>query len=100
MLQKKRSAGENRQQIGNLFERYKQLLKPPQASVEKECLRAVQAVTGFELKPEQVKYQVNSRTISFIVPSILKSELKPRYNEILSEMRKNLSESSCPNNIL
>lgn len=82
--------------MGDLFLKYKTRFKPPQASVEKECIMVIKELTGFQLLPTQVVYRVNSRTISVQVPSIIKSELRFHQAAILSELEKRLGKGGCP----
>lgn len=99
-MRSKKPADANESQIGNLFAKYKQLLKPPQASVEKECIEVIKEITGFTLKPEQVSYTVSNRTLYLQVPSVLKSELKSQYPTILSQLKSRLTAAHSPTTIL
>jgi hypothetical protein len=86
--------------VGDLFEKYRHLLKPPQASVEKECLEVIKKITGFDLSEYKITYTVSTRTISLGVPSVLKSEIKFNQEKILSQLRINLGETNCPKIII
>lgn len=82
--------------IGDLFERYRTRIKAPQASVEKECAAVITKVTGFTVSVEQINYTVSTRTISLQVPSILKSELRFKQQQILQELENRLGKDGCP----
>lgn len=86
--------------VGDLFEKYKTLFKAPQATVEKECIVVVSEVTGYKLTPGQVSYTVSTRTISLRVPSILKSELKFYYSQILKVLENRLGVDGSPKVII
>ena len=86
--------------IGDLFDRYKKRFKAPQASVEKVCIKIIKDVTNFDLKTDQVKYTVSTRTIYLQVPSILKTELKFHYKTILKNLEYELGKETTPKIIL
>jgi hypothetical protein len=77
-------------QISELFARYKDRIKAPQASVEKECVAVISEVTGLSVTVEQVTYTVSTKTLSLRVPSILKNELRLRQQDILCELKNRL----------
>jgi hypothetical protein len=87
-------------QLGNLLERYKKVLKPPQASMEKECLEVIKEITTLELNPKQITYTVATKTISITAPSILRSELKRSYPEIIKALQKRLGVQNAPDTII
>ncbi|MEY3783910.1 MAG: hypothetical protein RLZZ230_232 [Candidatus Parcubacteria bacterium] len=87
-------------QIGDLFERYRTRIKAPQASVEKVCVEVINEVTGYSVTLKQVTYTVSTRTLSIQVPSILKSELKFHYSEILRILKTRLGADGSPKVIL
>jgi hypothetical protein len=97
---KKKDPTLNNQQLGNLLERYKRVLKPPQASVEKECVQVIKDLLGVELALSQVSYTVHSKTIYIKAPSVLRSELSRSYPLILRELKARLGEGSSPQTIL
>jgi hypothetical protein len=86
--------------VGDLFAKYRDKIKPPQASVEKVCVAVIKDVTGFEVTLEQVTYTVSTRTVSLQVPSVLKSELRFYQQQILEQLRTQLGGDSAPLTIL
>lgn len=86
--------------VGDLFEKYRVRLRPPQASVEKECIQVIKEVTGFDITAGQISYRVSTKTISLHVPSILKSELCFYHQAILRELANRLGKDNCPTLIL
>lgn len=87
-------------QIGDLFTKYKTLLKAPQSTVEKECVSVIKEVTGFVVENKSVIYTVSTRTVSLQIPSMLKTELKFKQKEILSILENRLGKENCPKTIL
>ncbi len=83
-------------QIGDLFEKYRIKFKAPQGSVENEAIVVIETCTGFLLKKEQVVYTVSTKTLSLQIPSILKSEIFFKREQILSELQKNLGSDHTP----
>jgi hypothetical protein len=97
---KKKDPNESMHQLGNLLLKYKSLLKPPQASVEKECITAITHVTGITLLPHQVSYTVATKTLILKAPSLVRSELMLRRGDILEECKRRLGEKGSPETIL
>jgi hypothetical protein len=97
---KKKDPSESVHQLGNLLARYKAVLKPPQASVERECIMVVKEVTGIELLPQQVSYTVATKTLVLKTPSLLRSELLLQRQGILIELKKRLGEKRAPDVII
>tara|TARA_B100000508_G_scaffold78473_1_gene61021 strand:- start:17717 stop:18013 length:297 start_codon:yes stop_codon:yes gene_type:complete len=85
--------------IGNLFDRYKNHFKPPQASVEKEVREVIKEITGFSLELGKINYTVSTKTISLKVPSVLKTEIMFKQEEILSSLKDKLGKDSSPQKI-
>ncbi len=60
--------------VGDLFEKYKNVLRAPQSSVIKEVIEVIAELTGVTLSPKYLKYAVHSTTVSITAPAILKQE--------------------------
>lgn len=93
---KKKDPNDSVHQLGNLLLKYKTLLKPPQASVEKECISIIKSLTGMELLPHQLSYTVSTRTLVLKTPSLIRSELMMQREVILRELRLQLGEKNAP----
>ena len=63
--------------VGDLFEKYKTILKAPQGTVVKEFIEVVQDLLGIKIDRKYIKYSVTSKTISLTAPSALKQEARP-----------------------
>jgi hypothetical protein len=97
---RKKDPTENQNQLGNLLERYKRILHPPQATVEKEAIDVIKNLTGITVKNNQLRYSVGTRTLSISAPSLIRSELRSRHREILTELQKRLGVAHAPTAII
>ncbi len=87
-------------QVGELFNRYKLLFKPPQDSVERVCVEVIKNITGFDIDKKNVSYNVSTRTISLKIPSVVKSEIWFKKKEILQQLKRELGENNYPENLI
>jgi len=85
--------------IGDFFELYRARFKAPQATVEKAFAAAVFTVTGFQVPRECIRYTVASQALSLQIPSVLKTEIKFKKQEIFIELQKNLGSNTSPKQI-
>lgn len=99
-MRPKKDPTENETQLGNLLERYKKLIKPPQASVEKEAIIVIKELTDITLLPQQLSYTVSTRTLSIKAPSVLRSELFQHRSRILEGLHLRLGAQNAPHTIL
>ncbi len=86
--------------VGDLFLKYQTKIKAPQATVEKAVAVAIKKITGFEVAVDQVNYTVSTKTVSLKVSSVLKTELKLYQQQIIDELKIQLSEYEVPKVIL
>ena len=82
--------------VGDMFAQYRSRFKAPQATVEVACVEVLAEVFDFPIKEEQVIYTVSTRTLSFQLPSLLKSELKFHHNTILQKLENRLGKDGSP----
>ncbi len=80
--------------ISDLFARYKNIIKPPQASVIKEFIEVCKEVSGLDIKNEQCSYVLSTKTIYLQTPSLIKSELMQKKSQILIEMGKRMGKNT------
>lgn len=85
--------------LGDLFEKYRNHFKAPQASVIKECAFVIKEVSGFDVPVEKITYNVNTKTININLPSVFKSELKFHHQNILKKLEEKLGIETAPKNI-
>jgi hypothetical protein len=96
----KKSPGTNNQQLGNLIERYKKIIKPPQQTVVKEVIIVVKEITNLQLQESNVTYSVPTKTIHLTVSGIVKTEIKKQQSQIIKKLTERLGEQQCPTVIL
>lgn len=96
----KKNPGDNIQQLGNLIERYKKILKPPQSSVEKVAIEVIKKQFGISLQPTQLSYTVASKILVIKAPSLIRSELMRQSSEIIHELKQRLGEHNSPTTLL
>lgn len=92
----KKDPTNNHQQLGNLFLRYKHLLKPPQSSVELAAIKTIERVTGITLTRSQLVYTVSTRTLIIKAPSLIRSELSLSHSQILAALVEDLGVGNAP----
>ena len=85
--------------IGSLFERYQKLLKPPQSSVEKIVIQVIKEKFNFDIEHNKCSYNLSTKTVYLKIPSILKTEIFFKKQELLQTLKERLGESA-PNQIL
>jgi len=76
--------------IDALFAKYKNTLRPPQATVERAVCAAINEVVGCTLEPSQVRYTVATKLISINASSVLKQEIKLALPDIEEAVVRNL----------
>lgn len=88
------------ERVGDLFETYRKRLKPPQASVEKECKEIINEVLQYKITEDQITYNPTTRTVSLQLPSIIRAEIKMHTASILKKLQDRLGEQNTPKVIL
>lgn len=76
--------------VGSLFDKYKNILQPPQGTVLVEVVEVIHDVCGVALQKKYIKYSVATKTVSITAPSVLKQEVMRREGEILLHLRGRL----------
>ncbi len=87
-------------QIGSLFEKYKQRLRPPQGIVISAFCTIVSLELGVVLAPAMVRYNVHSRLLSITTSGPYKTEILIRRRRILALCRETLGELGAPEQIV
>ncbi len=82
--------------IKDLFSKYKNILIPPQKTVEMETIRVIGECTGLSIKENQITYTVSTRTVNLQVSGMIKQEIKIKSREILKELNKRLEKKNSP----
>jgi hypothetical protein len=86
--------------IRDLFAVYKTKLIAPERSVKEVCVVCVKEICGFDITREQVAYTPTTKTVTFIVPSIIRQELMMRKSQLLMVMEHKLGHRSAPKEII
>lgn len=76
--------------VGSLFDKYKNILQPPQGVVLEEVIEVINDICGVLLQKKYIKYSVSTKTIAITAPSVLKQEILHRQAEILLHLRGRL----------
>lgn len=85
--------------VSFLFDKYKNILQPPQAVVVVTVVEVIFDLCGITILQKQIKYSVATKTISLLIPSIIKQEILRRQSEILNHLKGRLGKKA-PNKIL
>lgn len=86
--------------LSSLFDKYKERLVAPEASVVNAFLEVVTDMWGVDLKRESVRYNPSSKTLSFVGKGPLHTEIRLREKEILDHLRGRLGEKGAPKKII
>lgn len=86
--------------MSSLFAKYKNTLKPPQATVQKKTVELVAQVMGINLLDSQVSYKTTTRTLKINAPSVIRSEILRRKHELLVKLTQELGVTNAPTEIV
>lgn len=86
--------------LSTLFDKYKERLVAPEATVIDALVEVVKDLLGFEIDKKKVRYSPGSKTLSFVGSGALRSELKLHEKEILAHLAGRLGKKSAPLKIL
>lgn len=96
----KKPRGQGIVKVSELFKKYKQTLRAPQATVIQEFRGIVYEELGVEIKIHQCAYTPQSRTLVLTVGGPLKTEIILRKKQILKKLTDVLGEKSAPRQLL
>lgn len=85
--------------VDSLFDKYKNILQPPQSTVVNEVVEVVFDVCGFKLSKKNIKYSVTQKIVSITAPSVLKQEILHKQPELLLHLKGRLG-AKAPAKIL
>lgn len=86
--------------VGDLFEKYRKTLKPPEKSVVLSFCEVVEDVIGFRLTSDMVSYSPSTRTITLRGKAPLRTEIKLHKEELLNHLRGRLGVQNAPREII
>lgn len=85
--------------LSNLFDKYKQRLMAPEASVINAFVEVVEDVLGLKLSKDKVSYTPATKVLSVNV-ALLRSEIKLHEAELLNHLKGRLGEKNAPTKII
>ena len=92
---KKQRGGEIKK-VGDLFEKYKRVLRAPQGIVTDAFIEVVSDLVGIEIPKDRISYSVHNKTLTMRISGPLKTEILLKKKEILLHMKGRLGEKSVP----
>jgi hypothetical protein len=96
----KKQRGGDVTKVGDLFEKYKRILKAPQGVVVDAFIEVVSDIIGIEIPKESISYTVHNKTLTLRISGSLKSEIFLHKKEILTHMKGRIGQQSVPKIIL
>ncbi|MAZ30067.1 hypothetical protein CL655_02165 [bacterium] len=85
--------------LNALFDRYKKILKAPEAAVCDAARAVIEELLGVPIRTEQITYSPQTRVLH-IKHGLLKSEVLPHKTEILNHLKGRLGVRSAPQDIV
>jgi hypothetical protein len=85
---------------GDLFSKYRLVLRAPQRSVERETQRVVGEVCKLNLPTTTFSYTVATRVIFVKAPAPIKAEILLNADEILLKLKNKLGAKNTPRAII
>ncbi|HMA79228.1 MAG TPA: hypothetical protein VKP88_09070 [Candidatus Paceibacterota bacterium] len=86
-------------QLNTLFDRYRTRLVAPERVVLDEVVRVVDELLGITLTPTQLRYSPATRTVH-ITNGMVRAEVLPHQERILSHLKNRLGSRSAPTRIV
>lgn len=86
--------------LSSLFDKYKKILKAPEASVVAAFLEVVEDMFAVRMSAKKISYNPSTRLLSVHGLGALKSEIRMREKEVLAHLRGRLGEKSAPTRIV
>ncbi len=96
----KKQRGGDVKKIGDLFGKYKNILKAPQGVVISAFIEVVDDVLGIKIPKECVSYTVYNKTLTLRISGPLKTEILLKKQEILTHVKGRVGQKSSPKVIL
>ncbi len=92
--------GEGVKHLKDLFQKYRERLIAPEATIINTFIEVVKDVLGIEIKKEAVNYTPANKTISLRVSGVLKNEITLHKEELLQHMKGRVGVKAAPTKIL
>jgi len=92
----KKQRGGDVKKVGDLFDKYKRILKAPQGVVVDSFIEVVSDLVGIEIPKDRIVYTVYNKTLTLRVSGVLKTEIFLKKKEIILHMKGRIGEKSIP----
>ncbi len=92
----KKQRGGDITKVGDLFDKYKKILRAPQGIVTGAFIEVVSDLIGIEIPKERISYSVHNKTLTMRISGPLKTEILLNKKEILTHMKGRIGEKSVP----
>lgn len=92
--------GEGVKRLGDLFAKYRQSLRAPEASVCQVASEVILDVLGLTLTPTQLMYAPATKVLRLNAPAPIKTEILLAKEEILVHLKGRLGPQNAPRDIL
>jgi hypothetical protein len=86
--------------VSNLFLKYQQILKAPEATVTSSFIEAVDACLNIKINKDQCSYTVANKTLTLHTSGVVKSEILLHKRCIRKKIAEILGEKNIPKEIL
>jgi hypothetical protein len=86
-------------QLNTLFDRYRKQLVAPEQVVLTEVVQVVDELLGITLSPTHLRYTPATRTLH-IANGMLRAEILPHQERILTHVQERLGSRSAPRSIV
>lgn len=96
----KKQRGGDIKKVGDLFDKYKRILRAPQGVVTDAFIEVVSDLVGIEIPKERLTYTTHNKTLTMRISGPLKTEILLKKKEILLHMKGRIGEKSVPKVLL
>jgi len=96
----KKQRGGEITKVGDLFDKYKHVLRAPQKVTTNAFIEVVSDLIGIEIPKERISYSVHNKTLTLRISGPLKTEILLHKKEILIHMQGRVGRQSVPKVIL
>lgn len=96
----KKQRGGDITKVGDLFDKYKRILRAPQGVTTTAFIEVVSDLIGIEIPKERISYSVHNKTLTLRISGPLKTEILLHKEDILNHMKGRIDKQSVPKVIL
>jgi len=86
--------------LSSLFEKYKDKLIPPEATVINTFIEVIFDLYGFKLDKSNVRYNTTTKTLSLSANGLIRTEIKLKETEVLTHLMGRLGKNNAPTRIV